>query len=267
MLQARAEAWELMLKNKNLLWEASKAVIYHATYITMSKPGKKYRAAKEKLEGISSCDLDQAIKLLKETSITKFDSSCEIHMRLGVDPTHADQIVRATVALPHGTGKKTRVVAFVPDDKVKEAKAAGALEAGMEELIEKVSKGFTDFDTAVATPDAMKQLGAIARVLGPKGLMPNPKAGTVTTEVGKTVESICKGRVEFRTDKMGQLHNIFGKVSFSEDQLKENLKTFVKAVQDAKPSVSKGIYMKNISLSTTMGPGVNVDVSKMLAAL
>jgi len=181
----------------------------------MAKHGKKYLEAVKKLEGVSTCSLDEAVKLLKATTTTKFDSSLEIHMRLNVDPTHADQMVRATLALPNGTGKEVRVIAFVPDDKTKEAKAAGAMKAGMDELIEEVSKGFIDFDVAVATPDAMKNLGKIAKILGTKGLMPNPKAGTVTPEVGKTIEAIKKGRVEFRTDKMGQIHNIFGKVSFT----------------------------------------------------
>ena len=229
----------------------------------MAKRGKKYKAAAEKLANLGVVDAETAVKLLKDTSVTKFDSSCEIHMRLGVDPTHADQMVRGTISLPHGTGKEVRVIAFVPDDKVKEAKAAGAVDAGLEELIEKVNKGFLDFDIAVATPDSMKELGKIARVLGPKGLMPNPKAGTVTPDIGKTVESIKKGRVEFRTDKMGQIHQIFGKVSFSDSQLKENLDAFLKAVMDAKPSASKGTYVKNVALTTTMGPSVKLDVSSL----
>ena len=229
----------------------------------MSGRGKKYKEAKAKLEGLGPVDTAQAVKLLKETAVTKFDSSCEIHMRLGVDPTHADQMVRGTISLPHGTGKEVRVIAFVPDAKVKEAKNAGAVEAGLEELIEKVSKGFLDFDVAVATPDAMKELGKIARVLGPKGLMPNPKAGTVTPEIGKTVESIKKGRVEFRTDKLSQIHQIFGKVSFTEDQLKENLEAFIKAIMDAKPSSAKGTYIKNIAVATTMGPSVKLNLTSL----
>ena len=232
----------------------------------MPKHGKKYREAAKLVEGISA-DLDQAIDLLKKTSTTKFDSTCEIHMRLGIDPTQADQLVRSTIVLPHGTGKKIRVIAFVPDDKVKEAKDAGAVEAGLEDLIEKVKKGFLDFEIAVATPDVMKNLAPIAKILGTKGLMLNPKAGTVTPDVGETIKDIAGGRVEYRTDKLGQIHQVFGKVSFSEDQLKENLTTFLNAVNDAKPAAVKGTFIKNISLATSMGPGINLDVNKALAQL
>jgi large subunit ribosomal protein L1 len=233
----------------------------------MAFHGKKYRAAVKKLEGVKACSIDEAVKLLKETSITKFDSSLEIHMRLNVDPTHADQMVRATLSMPHGTGKEVRVVAFVPEDKVKEAKAAGAMKAGIDELIDEISKGWTDFDVAVATPDAMKNLGKIAKILGTKGLMPNPKAGTVTTDVGKTIEAIRKGRVEFRTDKMGQIHNIFGKVSFTEEQMKDNLKSFIRSVLDTKPSSIKGTFIANISVATAMGPGIKLDLQKALAEM
>lgn len=233
----------------------------------MPKHGKKYLAAVKQLEGITYVDLDQAVSLLKKTAVTKFDSSCEIHIRLGVDPTHAEQMVRSTVSLPHGTGKTVRVIAFVPEDKVKEAKAAGAIKAGMEELVEEVAKGFLDFDVAVATPDAMKNLGKVAKILGPKGLMPNPKAGTVTPDVSKTISEISKGRVEFRTDKLSQIHQVFGKASFNEQQLKENLKTFIKAVSDAKPASVKGNYFKNISVATTMGPGVRLDLQKVMAEM
>lgn len=229
--------------------------------------GKKYRAAVEKLQGKDNCSLEEAVQLLKETSVTTFDSTCEIHMRLGIDPTHADQLVRSTITLPHGTGKTLRVIAFVPDNKVKEALDAGAVKAGKEELIEEITKGFMDFDIAVATPDVMKDLGKIAKTLGTKGLMPNPKAGTVTPTPGKTIKEIAGGRVEYRTDKQGQIHQIFGKVSFSEDQLKENLTTFVKAVVDAKPSGVKGQFIKNLSVATSMGPGITLDVSKVMSEL
>ena len=233
----------------------------------MAKHGKKYLEAVKLLEGKGACDLDEAVGLLKQTAKTKFDASCEIHMRLGVDPTHADQMVRSTVPLPHGTGKEVRVIAFVGEDKAKEAKAAGALKAGMEELIDEIQKGFLGFDVAVATPDAMKSLGKIAKILGTKGLMPNPKAGTVTMEVGKTIGEIKKGKVEYRTDKQAQIHQIFGKASFSEQNLKENLIAFIKAVVDNKPSSVKGVYIKNISVATTMGPGVTLDLQKVMAAV
>ncbi len=233
----------------------------------MPKKSKKYREAAKLVADVEAADMNQAVDLLKNTSTTKFDSSCEIHINLGIDPTHADQLVRSTIVLPHGTGKKIRVIAFVPDDKVKEAKDNGAVEAGLEDLIEKIQKGFLDFDIAIATPDVMKNLAPIAKTLGTKGLMPNPKAGTVTTEVGKTINDIAGGRVEYRTDKLGQIHQIFGKVSFSEDQLKENLKTFIKAVNDAKPSAVKGTFIKTISVATTMGPGINLDVNKIMAEL
>jgi large subunit ribosomal protein L1 len=233
----------------------------------MPKKGKKYLAAAKKVEGIEAVSIEEAVKLLKETSITKFDSSCEIHMKLGIDPTHADQLVRSTVALPHGTGKQIRVIAFVNDDRVKEAKDAGATKAGLDDLIEEVSKGFLDFDVAVATPDVMKNLSKIAKILGTKGLMPNPKAGTVTPELAKTISEIKKGRVEYRTDKLAQIHQIFGKVSFSEDQLKENFKALLKAIVDSKPATVKGSYITNISVATTMGPGIRLDVQKAMAEI
>lgn len=233
----------------------------------MPKKGKKYVEAQKKLEGVVVETLDQAIQLLKESSTVKFDSTCEIHMRLGIDPTHADQLVRSTVVLPHGTGKTVRVVAFVPDDKVKEAKDAGAIKAGLDELIEEVNKGFLDFDIAVATPDVMKNLGKIAKALGTRGLMPNPKAGTVTPDIGKTIKEISGGRVEYKNDKQSQIHQIFGKVSFSDENLKENLMTFLRAVNDAKPLAVKGSYIKNISLATSMGPGIKLDVGKIMAEL
>lgn len=233
----------------------------------MAKKGKKYIEAVKKLEGVSKCGIDEAVKLLKETSTVKFDASCEIHIKLGVDPTHADQLVRSTIALPHGTGKEIRVVAIVPEDKVKEAKAAGAVKAGLDDLIEDIQKGWMEFDTVVASPEVMKDLGKVAKILGTKGMMPNPKSGTVTPEIGKTIGEIKKGRVEYRTDKLGQIHQIFGKVSFSEEQLAENLKAFIKAIADSKPSAVKGTYIQNISLATTMGPGIKLDLSKTLSSL
>lgn len=231
----------------------------------MSKRSKNYRAAKELLEEKEAFTIDEAIPLLLQTSKTKFDGSCEVHMKLGVDPKHADQAVRGTLPLPHGTGKKAKIVAFVPDDKVKEAKDAGAVEAGNADLIEKINGGWLDFEIAVATPDMMKEIGKIAKILGQKGLMPNPKSGTITPDVGKTIGEILKGKIEFRNDKQANLHNIFGKVSFGEGKLKENLEAYIKAIVDAKPSGAKGIYIHSITLSTTMGPGIRLDVQKATA--
>lgn len=224
-------------------------------------------AAAKLLEGKTIYTLDEAVALLKKTSTTKFDSSCEVHMRLGVDPTHAEQMVRSTVALPNGTGRSVRVIAFVGEDKAKEAKTAGADKAGMEDLIDDITKGWLEFDVAVATPEAMKSLGKIAKILGTKGLMPNPKAGTVTTDIGKTIGEIKKGKVEYRTDKQAQIHQIFGKASFGEQQLRENLVAFVKAVSDNKPAAVKGTYIKNISVACSMGPGITLDLPSVMAAL
>ena len=230
------------------------------------KRGKKYQAAK-KLVTEPSYGFAEAVALLKKTSTTKFDSSCEIHVKLGIDVKQSDQAVRSTVALPHGTGKTLRVIAFVPDNMVKESLAAGAIKAGLEDLIEEVTKGFLDFDVAVAHPSVMKNLGKVAKTLGQKGLMPNPKAGTVTEEIVRTIGEIKKGKVEFRADKLGVVHNMFGKASFTEQQLAENLKTLLKALVEAKPSTIKGNFILGMSLATTMGPGIKLDTSKVLEAV
>jgi len=227
------------------------------------KRGKKYVAAKQLLEGKEAFAVSEAMKLLTETSTTKFDASCEVHVRLGVDPKHADQQVRATVSLPHGTGKDVKIIAFVGDDKVKECTAAGAIKAGNEDLIAEIEKGFLEFDIAVATPDMMKNIGKIAKILGQKGLMPNPKAGTVTPNPVEVINELKKGRVEFRTDKLANLHNTFGKVSFGADKLEENFKEYIKAVKAAKPSGAKSTYMRNISVSTAMGPGIKLDLAEV----
>lgn len=228
----------------------------------MAHRGKKYAAAKKLLEE-KSYSLKEAVELLKKTSITKFDSSCEIHLNMGLDPKQADQIVRGNVVLPHGIGKKVRVIAFTAEALEKQAKEAGAVDAGMH-LIEKIEKGWLDFDIAVATPDMMKNLGKIAKTLGQKGLMPNPKAGTVTTDIKKTIQEIMAGKVEYRLDKLANIHNIFGKASFDADKLEENLKAFIKAILHARPSGAKGIYIKSITLTTTMGPGIKLDVNKVI---
>ncbi|KKP41200.1 MAG: 50S ribosomal protein L1, large subunit ribosomal protein L1 [Candidatus Peregrinibacteria bacterium GW2011_GWC2_33_13] len=230
----------------------------------MKKFGKKYRAVLEKFNVNEYYSLDKAVSILPETSITKFASSAEIHMNLSLDPKQADQNIRGTVALPHGTGKEVRVVAFVSEDKVKEAKSAGAIEAGKEELIDKVLKGWTEFDVAIATPDVMKDLGKIAKILGQKGLMPNPKAGTITSDIKTTVETIKKGQIEYRNDKLCNLHNGFGKINFTKEQLLENVKAYIKAIIDAKPATVKGTYINTITLATTMGPGIKVDVNGVL---
>lgn len=229
----------------------------------MAKHGKKFRTAAEKTAEKEQYTISEAIKLLKETSTTKFDSSCELHLNLGIDPTHADQLIRSTISLPHGSGKTVRVAAFVNDDMAKAAKAAGADKAGLEDLIEEVAGGKIDFDIAVATPDVMRHLGKIAKTLGTKGLMPNPKAGTVSPDIEKTIAEIKKGRLEYKTDKLGQIHQIFGKVSFAESALEENLRAFLKAIVEAKPSAVKGTFIKRISVATTMGPGINVDLAEL----
>ncbi|MBP9717772.1 50S ribosomal protein L1 [Candidatus Gracilibacteria bacterium] len=233
----------------------------------MKKHGKKYRAVKALVDTTKVYPMSEGIALLKKTSTTKFDSSCEVHMRMGLDPKQADQLIRGTVVMPHGTGKSVRVIAIVMEANVKAAKDAGAVEAGGEELIEKIAKGWLEFDVAIATPDMMKNMGKVAKTLGQKGLMPNPKAGTVTTNVAQTVEEIKKGKVEFRLDKLANVHNIFGKVSFDDKNLEENLKAFIRAIVTAKPSGAKGIYINSITLATTMGPGVPLDVTQALSGL
>lgn len=229
--------------------------------------GKKYIAALAKVDANKLYSLEEAAELLKATSTVKFDASVEIHMNLGIDPKQAEQQIRSTVSLPHGVGKVVRVVAFVSDDKVKGAKEAGAIEAGNTELIAKIEKGWMDFDKAIATPDMMKDLAKVARALGQAGLMPNPKAGTVTTDVEKTIGEIMKGQVEYRNDKQGNLHNVVGKVSFSAGNLVENIKTYIKAVQERKPEKMKGTYIKSMTLASTMGPGIKVDVTATLNSL
>jgi large subunit ribosomal protein L1 len=229
------------------------------------KHGKKYLEVTKLIDPNKEYSLEEAIDLLIKTSITKFDASCEMHLNLAVDPKFADQMVRSMVSLPHGIGKEVRVIAFVTDDKVKSALAAGAVKAGLDDLMEEVTKGFLDFDVAVATPDVMKNLGKIAKVLGPKGLMPNIKSGTVTEDVTKTIEEMKKGKIEFKTDKQGIVHSIFGKVSFGKEKLLENANALLKAVLEAKPSGVKGTYIKSIFLTTTMGPSVKITLPKRTA--
>jgi len=225
---------------------------------------KAWRAANEKIEKEKLYPLAEAVKLAQKTSSTKFDASVEIHTRLGINSKKSDQIVRASVSLPHGTGKTLRVIAFVNEEKAKDAKKAGAVEAGDENLIAKISKGWLDFDVAVATPDMMKKIGKIAKTLGQKGLMPNPKAGTVTEDVGSAIAEIQKGKVEFRADSFGILHNIVGKVSFDTEKLVENIQIYLRAVLDVRPKTVKSNYLKGISLATSMGVGIKVDVNETI---
>lgn len=233
----------------------------------MAKRSKKYKSALEKLQAKDFYTLVEAMELVKQTTTTNFVSSVEIHLNLGIDTKHADQQVRSTVVLPHGTGKEVRVLAFVDEANVEKAKAAGANEAGSEEIIEKIQKGWLDFDVAVATPDQMKKIGKIAKTLGQRGLMPNPKAGTVTPDIEKAIEEIKKGKVEFRNDKQGNLHNLLGNVGFDSAQLIENAKVYLKAVTDNKPSGAKGTFVKSITLTTTMGPAIKLEVSQTLDEL
>lgn len=229
--------------------------------------GKNYQASIKKFDTLNLYPLDDALKLALATSTVSFDASVEIHMHLGVDPKQAEQQLRSTVSLPHGTGKVVKVVAFVGDDLVKVAKAAGAIEAGNAELIAKIEKGWLDFDVAVATPDMMKELGKIARTLGQAGKMPNPKSGTVTPDVEKAIGEIMKGQVEFRNDKLANLHNVVGKVSFGEAKLLENTKVYLKAVLEKKPEKMKGNFIKSITVTTSMGPGIKVQVNETMTAL
>lgn len=233
----------------------------------MKKYGKNYKKALESLKEKPMYDLAEAVKLVKETGKTKFDSTAEIHLNLNIDPKQADQIVRSTVILPHGTGKKLKIAAVVSDDKVKAAKDAGATSAGLEDLIAEFEKGKFDYDVIVATPDSMKSLGKVAKILGQKGLMPNPKSGTVTDDIEKAIEELSRGRIELRNDKEGNVHSIFGKVSFKEEQLENNLKAFLQAVREAKPSGVKGTFIKSITVTTTMGPGIRLNVNEVMSSL
>jgi large subunit ribosomal protein L1 len=220
---------------------------------------KAYRKAAEQVDKTKIYAPAAAIKLAKETSITKFDATVEVAMRLGVDPRKADQMVRGTVNLPHGTGKTARVIVFAAGDKAAEAEAAGADVVGSDDLVARIQEGWLDFDAAIATPDQMAKIGRIARILGPRGLMPNPKTGTVTMDVTKAVSDIKGGKITFRVDKHSNLHLIIGKVSFSEQQLVENYAAVLDEVLRAKPSAAKGKYLKKVAVATTMGPGIQID--------
>lgn len=228
--------------------------------------GKKYNAVKEKVSVEKVYALDEAIQFLKDNPTANFDESFEVAFRMGVDPTKSDQAIRSTVGLPNGTGKDVRVIAFATGDAAEAARGAGAAEVGFEDLIEKVKGGWMDFDVVVATPDAMKEVRKIARVLGPRGLMPNPKTGTVTDDLAAAVTQFKAGRVEFRMDRNANLMVLFGKRSFTKEALVENFRAVYEAVLAAKPDAVKGIYIKRITISTTMGPGLHVDAKETVEA-
>ena len=224
----------------------------------MAKKGKKYRAAAELIEDGKLYDVDNAVDLAKKTATAKFDETIEMHVRLGVDPKYNDQQVRGAVVLPNGTGKSKRVLVFTKGDKVKEAQDAGADYVGSDELVEKIKGGWFDFDVAVATPDMMGVVGRLGKLLGPRGLMPNPKLGTVTPDIAKAISEQKAGKVEYRTDKQGNVHCPIGKASFENQKLVENYQTLLDTLIKAKPAAAKGQYVRSVTLSATMGPGVPV---------
>lgn len=227
--------------------------------------GKKMDSAMQKVEAGKEYSLEEAIKLLKEASYTKFDETVDMALNLGVDPKKSDQMVRGTVVLPHGMGKKVKVLAFAKGEKETEAREAGADYVGAEDLVEKIQKGWLDFDNAVATPDIMGLVGKLGKILGPRGLMPNPKLGTVTFDVAKAVKEIKAGKVEYKTEKAGIVHVPIGKVSFDAEKLLDNARVVIDAIVKAKPGTSKGKYLKKVAVSSTMGPGIRVDVGKLTA--
>jgi large subunit ribosomal protein L1 len=232
----------------------------------MTDHGKRYQDAAKLVDRSKVYAPAEAVAIIRETSTVKFDASVEAHLRLGVDPRHADQMVRGTVVLPHGTGKVVRVAVFAQGEKAQEALRAGADEVGAEDLVKKIEAGWLEFDVAIATPDTMGQVGRLGRILGRRGLMPNPKAGTVTFDIERAVKEVKGGRVEFKVDKGAIIHVPFGKVSFDEAQLAENLIALVDAVNRAKPTGAKGQYLRTLSIASTMGPGVRVDIPAVLAS-
>jgi large subunit ribosomal protein L1 len=226
----------------------------------MATRGKKFRAAVTKVDRARQYPIAEAVSLVKDSSFAKFDETVDVAVNLGVDPRHADQVVRGTVVLPHGTGKSVRVLVLTQGDRVREAEAAGADFVGVE-YIQKIKDGWLECDVIVATPDVMGQLGALGRVLGPRGLMPNPKAGTVTMDVGRAVREIKAGKIEFRVDKGGNVHAPVGKISFSKEQLAANVQTFMDTIARVKPAAAKGTYIRSATVSSTMGPGVRLDTA------
>jgi large subunit ribosomal protein L1 len=231
----------------------------------MPKRGKKYLESRKKVNREAKYSLDEALDLLKETCTAKFDETVEVAMRLGVDPKYPDQQVRGSVVLPNGTGRNVRVVVFAKGEKEKEARDAGADVVGSDDLVAKIQGGWLEFDKAVATPDMMGTVGKIGKTLGPRGLMPNPKVGTVTFDVGKAVRDLKGGKVEFKVDKTGTLHSGIGKTSFGKEKIKENFLAFYEAIVKAKPSAAKGTYVRSIALSSTMGVGIKLNASALQA--
>jgi large subunit ribosomal protein L1 len=223
------------------------------------RKGRKYKVALEKVDRNKYYELEEAIKLLKEISFVRFDETVDVAVRLGVNPRHADQMVRGAVLLPHGTGKQTKVLVFAKGEKEKEATNAGADFVGAEDLVEKISKGWLEFDKAIATPDMMGMVGKIGKILGPRGLMPNPKTGTVTFNISEAVSDLKKGKVEFKVDKTGIVHVAVGKISFAVESLLENITSLIDTIIKLKPPTSKGVYLRSIVLSTTMGPGMKIS--------
>jgi large subunit ribosomal protein L1 len=230
------------------------------------KHGRKYNEAAKLVEADRRYDIGEASELLPKLSISTFDGTVEAHLRLGVDPRHADQLVRGTVVLPHGTGKTSRVIVFAQGEKAQEALRAGADEVGGDDLVKRIDSGWFDFDVAIATPDMMGTVGRLGKKLGPRGLMPNPKSGTVTFDIERAVSEIKSGRIEFKVDRAGIVHVPVGRASFTPEQLAANVATLVDAVNRAKPSGAKGTYMRTLTLAPTMGPGVRIDIGSALAA-
>jgi large subunit ribosomal protein L1 len=231
----------------------------------MANVGKKYRAAAEKVDRTKRYKLDDALKLVKDGAKRKFDETVDAAINLGVDPKHADQVVRGAVVLPHGMGKSVKIAVFAKGDKAKEAEGAGADLVGAEDLAEKIQGGFMEFDKVLATPDMMGVVGRLGKILGPRGLMPNPKVGTVSMDIGRAVKEQKAGKVEFRVEKAGIVHVPFGKASFDAEKLKANFNAIMEIIYKAKPQTAKGVYVKNVTVSSTMGPGVKVDLSELAA--
>ena len=228
--------------------------------------GKKFKAASAKVDRNRRYKVDEAMKLVKETAVRKFDESVDAAINLGVDPKHADQVVRGAVVLPHGMGKTVKIAVFAKGDKAKEAEAAGADIVGAEDLAEKIQGGFMDFDKVIASPDMMGVVGRLGKVLGPRGLMPNPKVGTVTMDLTRAVKEQKAGKVEFRVEKAGIVHVPFGKASFEPQKLKDNFTAIMEVIFKAKPQTAKGVYVQNVTVSTTMGPGIKLDTAELTAA-